>query len=183
MIQSIWMSEVAESNLFTKGITAQFDKRQRVRKSYGIPDVETRRLLAKLILEEALETVKALGVNAVCNSGPIGYALDIDEVVFEDRDEKVDLLEVIDGCCDTVYVAIGALVACGVPDLPHLEAVCVANDSKFPGGVVKIDPESGKYLKPLGWTPPIHGQVRKALRPKIDMHDLTKSILNTRKVE
>lgn len=178
------LSNVAKSNLFTKGVAAQHDKRQRVRKNYGVPDVEVRKLLAKLILEEALETVNAMGFTlSVSPGGTTGYLAHIDQCTFLHRGTQTDLLEVIDGCCDTVYVCVGALVACGVPDEPHLWEVCNANNTKFPGGTAKIDPETGKYLKPLGWEPPDHAAVRKRLRPLVDFTETTAQILAKRKNE
>ena len=62
---------------------------------------------------------------------------------------------IIDGCCDTIYVATGTLAVCGVPDLPHLDEVCRANNAKFPGGQGVCN-TYGKYTKPEGWVPPNH---------------------------
>jgi hypothetical protein len=137
------LSRVAISNLFTKGSTVKHDPRQAVLPKPGVPDEATRLLLARLILEEAQETINALGFEIVRTPTLVGSL-------------RPDLENVIDGCCDTIYVATGAMVACGVPDLPHLYAVCRANNRKFPGGVPTIEPVTGKYLKPPGWTPPDH---------------------------
>jgi len=117
------------------------------------PDEATRRLRAELILEEALETIYALG-----------FEVDTD---FEGPDRlklhghcPTILKDVIDGCCDTIYVCIGTMLSCGVPDLPHLAEVCEANDRKFPGGQATFSP-SGKFLKPPGWIGPDHAKVIK----------------------
>lgn len=155
-----FLSKVALSCLFTKGVAAKQDPRQKVLPSYGVPDLETRRLLAKLILEEAEETIEALGF-FVYEEGDC--SLGVAELTGRKSDES-DLEKVIDGCCDTIYVATGCLVACGVPDLPHLAEVCRANNQKFPGGVAIINPDTGKYLKPPLWSPPDHTSIEVEMR-------------------
>jgi predicted HAD superfamily Cof-like phosphohydrolase len=109
-----------------------------------IPDDETRVLRAKLILEEALETIRGLGVR----------------VEFDDKGEPISFVpsgtfhmeEVVDGCADISVVTIGTLIAIGVDDEPILEEVDQANLRKFgPGGRRRAD---GKWLKPPDWTPP-----------------------------
>jgi hypothetical protein len=153
------LSRVAISNLFTKGSTVKHDFRQAVLPKPGVPDEATRLLLAQLILEEAQETINALGflVTPVKGSDVEGGGLVPDlELINTHGGYEPDLESIIDGCCDLNYVATGAMVACGVPDLPHLYAVCRANNQKFPGGVATINPDTGKYLKPEGWRPPNH---------------------------
>lgn len=162
-------SEVFDSNVFTKGVAVKYDPRQAIPKEpYTIPNEATRLLLAKLVFEEAQETVRALGcVLSQTNDGPL-------EVVIETSDDDVrrnpespfalSMEDIIDGACDVIYVATGLLVACGVPDLPHLAEVCRANNSKFPGGVAVIDSCTGKYLKPEGWQPPNHKKVEERLK-------------------
>jgi len=147
------LSFVAKSNLFTKAVAAKSDPRQEIPSQYAIPNAETRLLLAELIFEEAMETVKALGCYVT------------DELIVQTKYVKLgqkalDIDEIIDGACDTIYVATGCLMAVGAPDLPHLQEVCEANDRKFPGGTATINPESGKYLKPKGWKGPNHASIR-----------------------
>lgn len=170
------LSPTAMSNLFTKGCTARRDKRQKVRKSYSIPSIDTRKLLAQLILEEALETVKALGFN-VATTRDLTVIQEIGDVALRPTYESKDLEKIIDGCCDTIYVATGALVACGVPDIPHMQAVCGANNRKFPDGQVVFNEQTGKYLKPLGWVPPDHQMIRKAFRLQMDMIAVTRTLM------
>ncbi|MDE2957910.1 MAG: hypothetical protein OXU68_13035 [Bacteroidota bacterium] len=112
-----------------------------------IPNEKTRRLRASLILEEALETVQALGFEVVANGTRIG---DHD---FELQTRGApDLEGVVDGCADISVVTIGTLVAFGVEDEPVLEEVDRANLRKFgPGSYVRKD---GKWMKPPDWTPP-----------------------------
>lgn len=146
------LSPVATSNLFCKAAAAKKDPRQAIPdKAYTMPDLETRRHLAKMIWEEALETVEALGF----------YPSDEDFKVLDSNygDGRPKHLEdIIDGCCDTIFVATGAIVALGAPDWPHLLEVCAANNRKFPDGVATVD-ATGKYLKPSGWQPPNHQKI------------------------
>ena len=122
--------------------------------SPSVPDDRTRVLRAKLILEEALETVSALGVDVHLHhkGGPPATLTAPDaHLVFEAQGE-VDLEGVVDGCADISVVTIGTLISFGVDDEPILEEVDSANLRKFgPGGGVR---EDGKWMKPPDWTPP-----------------------------
>ena len=125
---------------------------QAVPETVTIPDEDTRLLRAKLILEEAFETINALGVDVFCD-GDITVPLqpcDIELLVSEDRD--CDLFEVVDGCCDIMVVTTGTLSAFGViDDLCQIE-VDNANLRKFgPGGYKR---EDGKWVKPPDWVQP-----------------------------
>jgi len=91
-------------------------------------------LCARLIEEEAKETAAAIRAG--------------------------DLPETVDGICDTIYVSYYAMNALlQDPVVPHLnvdltpffDAVQTANMAKLNG---PKDPETGKQLKPEGWTPP-----------------------------
>lgn len=148
------LSQVALSNLRNKGITSRKSPLQKIYPPYTIPsDIKTRELLARLILQEAIETVNALGFHPQSLEDRENF------ILTPDSKEFLDINEIIDGCCDVVYVAIGAMVALGVPDLPHLEEVCRANNDKFPGGKAIIN-KYGKYQKPEGWIGPDHNKVR-----------------------
>lgn len=154
------LSEVALSNLFTMGATQKVDPRQKLPAGYEVPPEETRILRAKLLMEECLETIQGLGLRAY-NAYP-GYVNKEDlEYIPYNRPYCTGSLEgIIDGCCDLIYVATGTLLACGAPDLPHLLAVCEANNAKFPGGVATVNAD-GKYQKPEGWQAPDHAAVQK----------------------
>ncbi|MDX1545751.1 MAG: hypothetical protein R3247_02115 [Rhodothermales bacterium] len=118
-----------------------------------IPDEATRVLRAKLILEEALETVRALGVGVRVTTED-GREVDFDHVDHLDfvADGAVDLEGVADGCADISVVTVGTLIAFGLDDEPLLEEVDAANLRKFgEGGYRRAD---GKWMKPPGWTPP-----------------------------
>ena len=112
-----------------------------------IPDERTRLLRARLILEEALETLQALGVEVQLSG---------ERVTFEDCSlaarGEVDLEGVVDGCADISVVTVGTLIAFGVDDEPVLREVDEANLRKFgPGGYTRAD---GKWIKPPDWRPP-----------------------------
>jgi predicted HAD superfamily Cof-like phosphohydrolase len=115
-----------------------------------IPDASTRILRAKLILEEAFETVAALGLTARLNGGA-NVEVTASDLVFEPTGE-VDVEGVADGCADISVVTIGTLIAFGIDEEPLLEEVDAANLRKFgPGGYRRDD---GKWMKPPGWTGP-----------------------------
>ena len=117
--------------------------RQDLPESTCVPNRHIRQLRAKLILEEAVETVEALGFSVVQNpTGDFSFI----------ADREPDLLEIIDGCCDIKVVTTGTLSACGVPDLPFQECVDLNNLAKFgPGHSWR---EDGKLIKPEGHKPP-----------------------------
>lgn len=157
------LSPTARSNLFTKGATVGTDARQAVPSKYTIPkDTGVRLLLAKLMLEETLETIAALGVTLVVAGEEESVSVSMENAVWTCGSvASANLEQIIDGACDTIYVATGVLCAVGAPDLPHLKEVAKCNDAKFPGGVARVDPATGKYLKPLGWVGPDHNAVGK----------------------
>ncbi len=119
-----------------------------------IPDEKTRLLRAKLILEEAIETIQAMGVEVRLRDteGQAGVVtVDPHELEFSINGE-VDLEGVVDGCADISVVTIGTLISFGVDDEPILEEVDSANLRKFgPGSYARDD---GKWMKPPDWTPP-----------------------------
>lgn len=168
------LSPVALSNLFTKAAALPHSPNQKVEKSYKVPKAEIRMLLAKLVFEEALETIRALGIAIEFSDGEYTHdvtGIEIDRFDIVDAHDPVlplDIDTIIDGACDTIYVATGVLVAMGVPDLPHLAEVCRANDRKFPKGVATIGAH-GKYLKPAGWKGPDHAARRKVLKSRTNL--------------
>jgi predicted HAD superfamily Cof-like phosphohydrolase len=107
-----------------------------------IPSDEVRLLRAKLILEEAIETIHALGVTVI---DECGYAPLVDELTFKITG-PMDIVEVVDGCCDTIVVTTGTLSAIGVSDEAMQQAIDESNLAKFgPGGHRRDD---GKWIKP-----------------------------------
>lgn len=110
-----------------------------------MPPSETRLLRSRLILEEALETIEALGCRLETTAdGSLTTQLD------DSIELKLD--EIVDGCCDLSVVTIGTLSACGVPDVPVLEIVDQNNLAKFGPGSYRRD--DGKWVKPPGHKPP-----------------------------
>jgi predicted HAD superfamily Cof-like phosphohydrolase len=171
------LSPTAVSNLFTMGVSARLDPRQRVPASYEVPPVEVRRLRARLIMEEALETVRDLGFTV---EGPMGtykppVINEVSDLRFCD-DRKPSLEGIIDGCCDSIYVNTGTLLVCGAPDVPHLAAVNAANNAKFPGAVALCDAH-GKFMKPEGWLPPDHGAAMTLWAGKADLTKITDELI------
>ena len=114
------------------------------------PPEKIRILRAKLILEEALETVHAMGV--VVRAGGPGSVQIENETLHYSAEGDVDLVEVVDGCADISVVTIGTLIAFGVDDEPVLEEVDASNLRKFEPGSYRR--EDGKWIKPPNWTPP-----------------------------
>lgn len=123
-----------------------------------IPDDKIRILRAKLILEEALETVHALGVEVLAG-GEEGTLIQ-EKSLHYSAPGKVDVIEVVDGCADISVVTMGTLIAFGVDDDPVLEEVDESNLRKFEPGSYRR--EDGKWMKPPGWTPPdIRGSIER----------------------
>ncbi len=112
-----------------------------------VPDEHTRLLRARLILEEALETVHALGISVRVQ----GQEANIDSCEFTPN-KPVDLEGVADGCADISVVTIGTLIAFGIEDEELLREVDEANLRKFGSG--SYAREDGKWMKPRDWTPP-----------------------------
>lgn len=126
--------------------------KQEVPSKPTLPSVEVRRLRAKLILEEAIETIHGLGFELqfdLYNSrNPVDGYGELQLVEFSEG----DLEEIVDGCCDISVVTYGTLSACGVPDLPFIEEVDNNNLAKFgPGHTIRVD---GKLIKPPDHEPP-----------------------------
>lgn len=105
-----------------------------------IPDLETRKLRAKLIFEKALETITAMGI--------LVYARDTDDEWYciQDVDkpeltfgtpvepvklEQEDLVEIADGIADSMVVLLGTAVACGIDIKTVFDEVIRSNDSKL----------------------------------------------------
>ena len=111
------------------------------------PDEKTRLLRARLILEEAIETIRdGLGVSMTVGE----HDLNMFAVKF-DADREVNMTEIIDGCGDLSVVTIGTLVAVGMPDMPLLQLIDENNLQKLENAIIDDD---GKYQKPPGHKPP-----------------------------
>lgn len=133
---------------------------------------EGRALRAKLIMEEAVETVAALGFAASAElfAPPEGalfhYDQDFTVAEFSKYHDSYDEEAYVDGLCDLLYVTFGGAVNMGpVFDIePHFDAVHAANMTKLTGP----KREDGKQLKPEGWQPPDHESLFIRWRNKIE---------------
>lgn len=90
----------------------------------SVPGVRDAYLQVSLVEEESGETVRAI--------------------------RRGDLVEAVDGLCDTIYTCLGAAVSFGVRLGPIFAEVHRTNMLKE-GGARRAD---GKILKPEGWRPP-----------------------------
>jgi predicted HAD superfamily Cof-like phosphohydrolase len=123
---------------------------QEVREYPHQPSYKERELRANLILEEAIETVNALGFQILRKNNIVWGSSD---VTLHPMWKGCDTEKVADGCADVIVVALGTLSAYGIDADSVLEEVHRANRDKFPGGKAILR-EDGKYLKPDGWRPP-----------------------------
>ncbi len=122
----------------------------RVGYSPQLADLELR---AKLIMEEAVETVAAMGFSVFATmeqNGKPGIAQHQRIASFHKSFDEPDFAEVIDGLADVLYVVYGAAVTFGIDLGPFFEEVHRSNMAKD-GGATRAD---GKILKPEGWRPP-----------------------------
>lgn len=120
-----------------------------------------RELRARLIFEEAMETINDLGV-VITFELPEGKEFPLNDP-FAAREDRVfahsyevtpyfDLVGVVDGCADISVVSIGTLSAFGVSDSAILLAVDENNLAKFgPGHSYSAQ---GKLIKPPDHSPP-----------------------------
>ena len=122
-----------------------------------IPNPGIRHLRASLILEEALETIEALGLGVWAQQmhSPLKMA---GVEITEARGLEPDLVAIVDGCCDLSVVTTGTLSACGVSD----DAVQREVDLNKFGEGYSLRPD-GKLIKPPGHLPP---DLRSILRLK-----------------
>lgn len=121
---------------------------QRLPKFPCILTEEERLLRAKLIFEEAMETIyDGLGVEVGFKHGN-----EYNAKFSISKDKKFNLVETIDGCCDLKVVTTGTLSAIGIPDVRFQKLVDDNNLAKFgPGGYRN---EAGKWVKPPNHQPP-----------------------------
>lgn len=113
-----------------------------------LPDAKTRELRARLIIEEALETIRELGLTITVNGE--GETVDITEkTAFRESAKFVpngreNLEGIVDGCADILVVTTGCLSACGIADDSAQAEVDANNLKKFQHRC----PDCGKVLNP-----------------------------------
>lgn len=111
------------------------------------PQIRDAELRARLIAEEAAETIAALGFEVatlIRDEKRGGIVLDIYKM------GHADLIEVADGIADSIYVLLGTAVACGLDMDPIFDEVHRSNMSKLP----LTKRADGKVLKSENYTPP-----------------------------
>ena len=120
------------------------------------PSAEIRRLRARLILEEALETVAALGCSVTCGVHELTASGVKSGDISIIAASEGSLVDVLDGLADLSVVSMGTVVAYGFNEDEWegvLAAVDTANLRKFTGDA-HADPGSGKWIKPTGFVGP-----------------------------
>ncbi len=120
-----------------------------------VPDDKTILLRARLMMEEVLETIHAMGVFVYClndNETDMGYSDVFMSCLDFEKLAPSNIVEVADGCADVSVVTIGTASAFGIGMAPILKAVDENNLAKFgPGHSYR---EDGKLIKPPGHKPP-----------------------------
>lgn len=135
-----------------------------------IPSFEVRKLRARLILEEAFETIqKGLGLEIEAD---VGGFLDIDDLDFISS-LRPNLVELADGLADLQVVNLGTAVACGIDLEPVFSEVMRSNNSKWwksaeldtpayrwdyhfdrlEGGLLCVTDAGGKVIKSPSYSP------------------------------
>jgi len=111
----------------------------------------------RLLLEEVFEWLEAAGIAVTLDDGDpaaLPYsALRLSVDITRDP----DLVEMADASADISVVNTGAMCLNGISDLSILEEVDRHNLSKL--GSWKLDPVSGKYVKPASFPEPDFGSV------------------------
>jgi len=111
-----------------------------------MPDLKTRQLRARLMLEEVLETINlGLGLEVQLKSPNLNGTFDVQDLAYVERSPG-DLIQIADGCCDVNVVTKGTGSACGIALRPCFKLVSGNNLMKFaPGHTFRSD---GKLVKP-----------------------------------
>jgi len=118
------------------------------------PPADLRKSIAKLIFEEAMETIRALGISIYINVKELPNDVDevkVEGVTFHD-DWAYDRQEAADGLGDLSVVTIGGFLRLGIHPMPVLKAIDKANLDKLKEG--HWFREDGKLMKPDDWEPP-----------------------------
>jgi predicted HAD superfamily Cof-like phosphohydrolase len=123
------------------------------------PRLRDTALRARLIIEEAVETIVGLlGASAARNL--------LHEYAYRvGTDETPDLVETIDGLCDLIYVAYGAAEAIGIDLEPFFDEVHRTNMAKAGAGL----DEHGKLDRTTlaRWSPPRLADILEAQQRRV----------------
>lgn len=116
-----------------------------------VPDLESRILRARLLMEEVIEFIHAEGL-AISHWS---FGLDAENLKFYPtgyQSEHGGVPQVAKELSDILYVTYGAAVAWGIKIDSVFGAVHHSNMQKFgPGSYAR---EDGKWIKPPDWEPP-----------------------------
>lgn len=117
---------------------------------------EERLLRARLVLEEALEFVSAMGCGLRVKNGRYTYYADAESLdVVSNPKGEINLVEAADALGDLVYVTKGSAHTLGVPIDDITGVIHWANMEKLDPITGKpINDEYGKVIKPDGWVAP-----------------------------
>lgn len=99
-----------------------------------VPDLQTRILRVKLILEELLELTEASGLKIIDAAGAVFNKTLLKNggvEIVEDTEMQPDLVEVADAIADISYVNYGAATAYGIDIAPIEEEVHNSNMTKL----------------------------------------------------
>lgn len=96
-----------------------------------IPSLDIRKLRAKLIMEETLETIAGLGIRCSIKKSASSVGLDAEYIFEEHPSFEPSLVEIADGIADSLVVLLGTAVACGIDIKPVFDEVMRSNDSKL----------------------------------------------------
>lgn len=127
------------------------DQQVRTTPCADVPDAE-RLLRARLVLEEALELVDALGfTTGLDDAGNVAV------LTPSGGPAPADLVECADALADLTVVVKGTGHTMGIPVDAAFDVVHATNMAKVgpDGKVTRRD--DGKVLKPAGWQPPTEG--------------------------
>jgi predicted HAD superfamily Cof-like phosphohydrolase len=121
--------------------------------------LEQAKLCLRLIIEESFECVEAMFEPESMTLQRMRQHKDAIQYVLKTETSAADLqqnnVELLDGLCDTLVVAMGMAAMAGLPLNEGMDEVNASN-------LAKIDPvtgrclkdEGGKILKPEGWKKP-----------------------------
>lgn len=136
---------------------------QTIREVPTVPTQQELRARCALQLEEALEFCQACGydINYLTLDSDESCPVDAREVsnmlldhiessMDGDTPIEPDIVAIIDAAADSIVIATGTFVACGVKDIPVLNEVMENNLQKIAKGRL-VD---GKFVKPEGHQPP-----------------------------
>lgn len=112
---------------------------------------EDRITRARLIMEECMETIEALGVKIYHYDLPDSSEVEFNDLYFHIVKEA-DLVKVMDGIADINVVANGTAIVFGVDMTKIQDMVDDSNLDKFRGDSYRN--EHGKWIKPSDWKAP-----------------------------